>query len=123
MLLEDFYRVSSSRQIDENSLEVIVELFKEHPIFKGHFPNFPIAPGVTMIQIIKNQLETLLQYQLNLKSASSIKFLNLVNPLEVSTLVFNINYTIENDVVKVKNSTSFKDGRSVLKCNVTFVKK
>lgn len=123
MLLEDFYTVAASKRIDSNSIEFSVDLHKEHPIFKGHFPNLPVTPGVAMLQMIKNSLETHLQYELILNSASSIKFLTLVNPHDDSILVFNITHSIENDVVKVKNSTSLRDGRSVLKCNVTFVKK
>ncbi len=123
MLLEDFYTVVESRQIDESSNEFTVDLHKKHPIFLGHFPNFPVTPGVAMLQMIKNCLETQLSHELILKSASSIKFLTLVNPNEDSILIFNIMYSVENDVIKVKNSTSLRDGRSVLKCNVTFVKK
>lgn len=123
MLLEDLYTVLASKRIDVNSIEFTVDLHKEHPIFMGHFPNFPVTPGVALLQMIKNSLETQLPYRLILKSASSIKFLTLVNPNDDSILVFNSIYTIENDVVKVKNRTSLRDGRSVLKCNVTFVKK
>ncbi|MEO6347116.1 MAG: 3-hydroxyacyl-ACP dehydratase [Aquaticitalea sp.] len=123
MLLEDFYTILKSNILEEQAFEVSVEIHKEHDIFKGHFPNFPVTPGVALLQIIKNSLETHLHYSLLMKSSSNIKFLNLVNPYEESILVFNINFTFEKDLIKVKNSTSFKDGRSVMKCNVTFVKK
>lgn len=122
MLLEDFYTIVASKRTEGNSVEFTVDLHKEHPIFKGHFPNFPVTPGVAMLQMIKNSLETQLQHELILKSASKIKFLTLVNPNDDSILTFNVTYLLENDVVKVKNSTSLRDGRSVLKCNVTFVK-
>lgn len=123
MLLEDFYEIRKLSNIDENRIELIVELQKNHDIFKGHFPNYPIAPGVAMLQILKNGLEKHFQTSLQLHSSSQIKFLNLVNPNEETILIFHINFTQENNHVKVKNTTSFKDGRSVLKCNVTFVKK
>lgn len=123
MLLEDFYTVQKLKPIDDHSFEMMVELYKNHDIFKGHFPNFPVTPGVTMLQMIKNGLESHLLESLQLHSSSTIKFLNFVNPNEETLLVFNIQFTIENQLIKVKNTTSFKDGRPVLKCNVTFVKK
>ncbi len=123
MLLEDFYEIQKLSKIDNNRIELIVELQKNHDIFKGHFPNYPVTPGVSMLQILKNSLEKHLQTSLQLQSSSQIKFLNLVNPNEDTILIFNIEFTQENDFVKVKNTTSFRDGRSVLKCNVTFVKK
>lgn len=123
MLLEDFYEIRKLSNFDENRIELIVELQKNHDIFKGHFPNYPVTPGVAMLQILKNSLEKHLQTSLQLQSSSQIKFLNLVNPNEETILIFLIEFTKENDFVKVKNTTSFRDGRSVLKCNVTFVKK
>ena len=123
MLLEDFYKVQSSKTMDENSLELAVELQKNHAIFKGHFPNFPVAPGVTLLQIIKNVLENHLSHSLQIQSSSQLKFLNLVNPNENSILIFNIQFAIEKELIKLKNTTTFKDGSSVMKCNVTFVKK
>lgn len=123
MLLDDFYKVAGLRTIDENSIEFTVELQKNHTIFKGHFPTYPVAPGVAMLQIIKNGLESHLQYSLQLQNASSVKFLNLVNPNENALLIFHIQFTIEKELLRVKNTTTFKDGCSVLKCNVTFVKK
>ena len=123
MLLDDFYKVETLKVLEENSIELIIQLNNDHEIFKGHFPNYPVTPGVAMLQIIKNGLENLLSQQLQLQSSSNIKFLNLVNPNEDKTLLFKIDYTQEGELLKVKNNTSFKDGRSVLKCNVTFVKK
>lgn len=123
MLLDDFYSVQNFKVVDENSIQLTIELEKNHTIFKGHFPNSPVTPGVAMLQMIKNGLENHLSQSLQLQSSSQIKFLNLVNPEENNILNFNIQFTIEKNLIKVKNTTTFNDGRSVLKCNVTFVKK
>jgi 3-hydroxyacyl-[acyl-carrier-protein] dehydratase len=123
MLLDDLYSVQNFKVVDENSIQLTIELEKNHTIFKGHFPNFPVTPGVAMLQIIKNGLENHLSQSLQLQSSSQIKFLNLVNPNEHAILIFNIQFTFEDNLIKVKNTTTFKDGSSVLKCNVTFVKK
>lgn len=122
MLLEDFYTILELKVHDEQSFEVTVKIDKDHSIFQGHFPNFPVMPGVAMLQILKNSLENHLQQPLFLQVSSSIKFLSLVNPNVETTLLFKINYSIANGLINVKNQTSFKDGSTVLKCNATFVK-
>ena len=122
MLLEDFYKVLESRVYEETVFEVRVKIHKDHDIFKGHFPNFPVTPGVAMLQIIKNSLENHLKKSLFLQSSSSIKFLALVNPNEQNILIFNIKYAIDNELIVSTINTSFIDGSAVLKCNATFVK-
>lgn len=122
-MLDDLYTVMDSKFSDANTLEVTVDIHKEHPIFEGHFPNFPVMPGVTLLQIIKNSLEHELQTALALQSASNIKFLTLVNPYKQTKLIFKIDFVVENESIKIKNSTSFEDGTPVMKCNVTFEKK
>ena len=123
MLLDDFYRVLDYKPTDVNSFEMTVDIQKNHEIFKGHFPDFPVTPGVALLQIIKNGLESHLLEPLQLQSSSQIKFLNLVNPEEQSILIFHIQFTIEKENIKVKCTTTFDDGSAVLKCNVTFVTK
>ena len=123
MLLDDFYTILKVATTEEQALEVTVDIHKDHAIFKGHFPNYPVTPGVAMLQIIKNCLESHVKYSLPLQSSSTIKFLSLVNPYEQNVLLFSIQYSIVDNLIKVKNVTSFRDGSSVLKCNATFVKK
>ena len=67
MLLEDLYNVVDSKLRDQNSVECTVNIHPNHDIFKGHFPDFPVTPGVVMLQILKNCLEQQLQYSLVLK--------------------------------------------------------
>lgn len=122
MLLEDFYTVVDLKTVDAQAFEALVMINADHAIFNGHFPNFPVTPGVAMLQIIKNCLESHLEQSLMLQSSSSIKFLSLVNPKEQNTLIFKTSYTLDNNLIQVKNVTTFKDGSAVLKCNVTFVR-
>ena len=53
-LLESFYtEISSTDLSSENKFTAIVELNPEHKIYKGHFPEIPVAPGVTLIQMLQ----------------------------------------------------------------------
>jgi len=123
MILEDLYTVISSKTTEENSFEVTVQLEKDHKIYKGHFPDNPVTPGVSMLQIIKNNLEKHFQTKLFLSSATNVKFLKAIDPRIHSDLVFTFSYTIEKEYIIVKNHTSLSDGTPVLKCNAKFVKK
>lgn len=123
MLLKNFYNIIKSESLEAHSFVATIEIQKEHPIFEGHFPNFPVTPGVGMLQILKEVTENHFMQSLFLVSASNVKFLSLVNPNVNAFLEFNIYYQEDEHIIKVKNSTSFTDGTPVLKCNVTFVKR
>ena len=66
--------------VDGNKLNSIVKLDPQHPIFVGHFPGNPILPGVILIEMLKDIVERSLGTDLMLCSASSIKFLYLIDP-------------------------------------------
>lgn len=123
MLLQNFYKILTSESLEANSFVTTVEIQKEHPIFKGHFPNFTVTPGVGMLQIIKELTEDYCNQSLFLKSASNVKFLSLVNPNVNPSLEFSITLHEDEKHIKVTNTTSFEDKTPVLKCNVTFVKR
>ena len=57
-LLENFYKETASTYTSEKSsvFNSIIELNPEHGIYKGHFPYVPVAPGVCLVQIIKEIL-------------------------------------------------------------------
>ncbi|WP_179345200.1 3-hydroxyacyl-ACP dehydratase [Winogradskyella ursingii] len=122
MLLENFYEVLELKEIEDTKLLASVKINDNHQMFKGHFPNQPITPGVAMLQILKNCLELHFKNKLFMKSSSNVKFLALVEPSINSELNFNIQFEENQNQIKVKNLTSFNDHTAVLKCNATFVK-
>jgi len=54
----------------------------DHTIYKAHFPNEPITPGVCVIQIAKELLEDYLQRELAIKAVKNVKFLAVISPLQ-----------------------------------------
>lgn len=94
MLLGDFYNFSIEEYNEEN-ISAIIELNKKHDIFKGHFPEQPIVPGVAQILMIKEIICNCLELDLQLISSKSIKFLAMLNPNEISTINVEIKYTKE----------------------------
>lgn len=89
MLKDDFYTILDSKRIDD-SLLIAIRLNPKHAIFKGHFPEIPIVPGVVMMQITKEVLEANLNCDLLLLEAKQIKFLDFINPTEFLDLNIEI---------------------------------
>lgn len=108
-LLPDFYRVENITSPSDNMYIAEVHLNPAHPVFAGHFPNNPVAPGVCMMQILKELIEKILQKTLFLIHASNVKFTALINPHENPILQFEFEISHEEGQVKVKNTTTFGD--------------
>lgn len=118
MLIEGLYTVNNFSYVDGN---VTAEIFlnKDHAIFKGHFPGNPVMPGVCTMQIIKELTERALEKQLFLSVSSNIKFMALINPEKNPDLSLHIQISEEEELVKIKNTTSF--GETVaLKLNAQY---
>ncbi len=67
-------------------LQVTVELNVDHPIFEGHFPDVPVLPGVSMMQMVKELMEEQEGERLRIRKVSSMKFLQMINPEKNSIL-------------------------------------
>ncbi len=113
MLLEDFYTYTIDSQ-DDNSIELSIEINKDHQIFEGHFPGIPIVPGVCQIQMVKEILSKHLNKKLQLKTSKAIKFLGMLNPNETTSIKGVINYkpsetgTYVNAILSNENSIILK---------------
>jgi 3-hydroxyacyl-[acyl-carrier-protein] dehydratase len=79
MLHGDFY-TASDVNVEGNGLKAILNLNVNHKIFEGHFPGHPVVPGVCMMQMVKDMLELQLLRETRLEKASTMKFLNMINP-------------------------------------------
>ncbi|MDO4727454.1 MAG: 3-hydroxyacyl-ACP dehydratase [Bacteroidota bacterium] len=120
MLLKDFYKII---RIEHNSgqisnAEVVIELNAKHEVFKGHFPDNPVTPGVCMMQIIKELSEKILGERLFLTSASNVKFMAIINPNINPILRLELAITQSEGVVKVKNTTWMEDVMALKLSNV-----
>jgi len=80
MLLGSLYQILTSQQ-EDSSIYARIELNPEHPIFKGHFPDIPILPGVCQLQMMEEVLSTVLGKKMKVDHAAQMKFLSFVNPL------------------------------------------
>ena len=84
-LLDDFYKIEQ-QTTEEFGFEYLVSLNKEHTIYKAHFPENPITPGVCIIQICIELLEQQTGKSLFLQKIHNVKFLSIIDPMLVSTI-------------------------------------
>ncbi len=107
MLIPHFYSVKEFNFTD-NQLKAIIELNPEHDVFKGHFPNNPVTPGVCMLQILKELTEQATNTNLFIKECSNVKFMALINPDINAVLSITIDVNKAEENFKIKASASFE---------------
>lgn len=115
MLIPHFYSVKEFNFTD-NQIKSIIELNPEHDVFKGHFPNNPVTPGVCMLQILKELTEQATNTNLFIKECSNVKFMALINPEVNPVLAISIDINPLEENFKIKASASF-DQTVALKVN------
>jgi len=118
MLIDGLYTIEDFQQ-EALEVKATIHLNKAHDIFKGHFPGNPVMPGVCMLQIIKELTEQATSKNLFLSVSSNIKFMAIINPEVNPDLLLNISIAEVDDLIKIKNTSSF--GETVaLKLSATF---
>lgn len=106
-ILTDFYTLENYEKSETGSFTANIKLNQAHEIFKGHFPENPVTPGVCMMQIVKELTEEFTGKKLFLKTASNVKFMAIINPFETPDLTLQLDIKEVENEVKVKNTTSF----------------
>ncbi|MCX6250625.1 MAG: 3-hydroxyacyl-ACP dehydratase [Bacteroidetes bacterium] len=101
MLINKFYTILSTDDTGpvtgENKggkqYKCTIELDKQHPIYKGHFPGNPVVPGVCQIQIIGELFSGIIGKQVTLTCSDNIKFLHMIDPRIHHVLNISLIYT------------------------------
>lgn len=108
MLLKDFYKVNKIEHSNGKAVANIT-INKDHEVFKGHFPENPVTPGVCMMQIIKELTEQILAKKLFMASASNVKFMAIINPDKTPDLELSLDISETETGFRVKNITKFEE--------------
>ena len=80
-VLNDFFKITK-REERANGLSFEIALNPEHFIYKAHFPNNPITPGVCLTQMATEILSEECGEKLHIKEITNIKFLSILSPAE-----------------------------------------
>lgn len=109
-LLNNFYKILNLDESQSDKLTALVKIDKFHSIFKGHFPNHPVTPGVCTMQIIKELCEHWSGKKLMLKTARNVKFMAIINPELNEDVQFEIQFEQNTqEELSVKTTVSIED--------------
>lgn len=95
-LLNSFYTIKS-RDITDSSIRYEIQLDASHYIYSAHFPDYPITPGVCIIQVGKELLEDYLEKKFIIQAVKNVKFLNVISPLEIPLVTYTFDKISFND--------------------------
>lgn len=90
--LQGFYS-RHNVQVDGVKALVEVHILRDHDLFKGHFPNMPVAPGAAITQMVIDEAENVLGNVGVFAGAKQIKFLAVLNPDTASALVLEYQFS------------------------------
>lgn len=107
-LLENFYSVADFNR-EGQRVSASISINKLHPVFRGHFPNQPVTPGVCMMQIIKELAEKWANCALVLKNAKHVKFMAIINPESHPNIQVDLDVEETDGVLSVRSTTSYDD--------------
>ena len=99
-LLNNLYMISK-RETTSLSAQYGIFLEEKSFIYKAHFPNEPITPGVCIIQIAKELLEDYAQKHYTIKAIKNVKFLNVISPVITPYVI----YILDKIVIDEANKT------------------
>lgn len=109
MLLDSFFNIVTEK-IDENQAEFTIRLNPEHSIFLGHFPMYPITPGVCITQMTVDLFSHIQNETYHLQKARNIKFLNIIKPQETPQLTYQLSWEeTEENSFRIKALVCFQD--------------
>ena len=89
MLLNKLFFIDTLEKT-EGLIRSDIHIDETHPIFEGHFPGQPVLPGVCMLEMLKEVIEFANASKYQLESASSVKFLTMFTPPQITRALFEI---------------------------------
>lgn len=107
-LLNDFYTVENI-QHEENKTSATIVLNQQHSIFKGHFEQMPVVPGVCQTQMIKELLQEETKKDLTLTNGNNIKFTGMIVPTQHPKVNIEITYKQEVNQYQVDAKLFFEN--------------
>lgn len=93
MLLHSFFDIVSE-EIQDQSAFYVIRLNKEHPIFQGHFPGYPITPGVCVIQMAVDLFSQQCKKDYVIHQVKNVKFLHIIQPDETPLVNYQLTWQV-----------------------------
>lgn len=119
-LLNDFYTIDSFEKKEENIFLGQIRLNANHDIFKGHFEQMPVVPGVCQTQIIKELLQKELGLNLTMTKGDNIKFTGMIIPTQHPAFSIELKYK-KDDLNYIVEASLFFENTIFTKFKGTFI--
>lgn len=97
-LINNLYEIIDSSGNEREYIATIL-LKPDHLVYTGHFPGFPVTPGVVQLQLVHELTEKHLHRKLKLSGISQCKFLKIINPEETSSLVIQTSFKVIGEIL------------------------
>lgn len=117
MILKNSLYTIADKKMEGSGIFYQILLDKNHFIYKAHFPNEPITPGVCIIQIAKELLEDYLHEEYEISYIKNIKFLSVLSPLSTSSVAY-----VFDKITVLPETNECKTQLQVQQDNVLFAK-
>ena len=85
-----------------------LQLLPDCPVYQGHFPGTPIAPGVCNIEMIKACAEEVLDQELFMGNLSLCRMTALLTPQENPEVELTLQITPADDAADITASSAWK---------------
>lgn len=100
MGLGKYYSILEEKTDIEQAIYKI-QLDANHQMYKGHFPDFPLLPGVVQMELIHELFEKTLGKEISLIASKNIKYLGMINPNEHTDLSVKLSWK-HTDEIKLR---------------------
>lgn len=118
-LKNNLYKIIST---DKETRQFLISLLPDSEIYRAHFPEEPVTPGVCVIQMATELIEDELGESLRLKAIANAKFLAVISPLEVRDVIYRIKkQERDGNIVKSQIVVSDKEGKIFSKLSLEHI--
>ena len=73
-------------------IHAVLSINANHEILSGHFPGFPVMPGVCMMQIVREVFEQATGNSVRIVKGDNMKFLAVLDPMRHRDVKLSITY-------------------------------
>jgi 3-hydroxyacyl-[acyl-carrier-protein] dehydratase len=121
MLTTDLYSFVITGHEVGSEIRAMITLNESSSVYAGHFPEFPITPGVCQVLMIKEILVEELNVPLQLSKAKSIKFNAMHEPGKVKKIQTWIKYEMDENRMLNVNAQLFEGETKFLSFKGEFI--
>ena len=83
MVLQNSLYVIEWKECTEKGAKYKLSLDSSHFIYKAHFPELPVTPGVCLVQIGLEIVSDYLERMMEIVRVNNVKFLSVLSPQDV----------------------------------------